>query len=41
VEYYSPSCGHCIRFAPDYDLLAKKVKEENKGYIIAAADLAT
>lgn len=41
VEYYSPSCGHCVRFAPEYDQLALKVKEEGLNIVIAAVDLVT
>ncbi len=39
VEYYSPNCGHCVRFAPEYEKLATKVKEEGLGFVVAAADL--
>lgn len=41
MEYYSPSCGHCVRFAPEYDQLALKVKEEGLNIVIAAVDLVT
>lgn len=41
VEYYSPNCGHCVRFAPEYEKLAAKVKEEGLDYVIAAVDLVT
>jgi thiol-disulfide isomerase/thioredoxin len=41
VEYYSPNCGHCVRFAPEYEKLATKVKEEGLGFVVAAADLVT
>lgn len=39
MKFYSPSCGHCIRFAPEYDKLAAKVKEEGGAYVIAAVDM--
>lgn len=39
IEYYSPSCGHCVRFAPEYEKLATKVKEEGLPFVIAAVDL--
>lgn len=41
VEYYSPNCGHCVRFAPEYEKLATKVKEDGLGFVIAAVDLVT
>lgn len=41
VEYYSPNCGHCVRFAPEYEKLASKVKEEGLGFVVAAVDLVT
>lgn len=41
VEYYSPNCGHCVNFAPEYEKLAAKVKEEGLEYVIAAVDLVT
>ena len=40
VEYYSPTCGHCIQFAPDYDLFAESLKEQGSKYVIAAVDMA-
>ena len=39
IKYYSPSCGHCVRFAPEYDKLAKQMKDEKKPFIIAAVDM--
>ncbi len=41
VEYYSPNCGHCVRFAPEYEKLATRVKEESLGFAVAAVDLVT
>lgn len=41
VEYYSPNCGHCVSFAPEYEKLAAKVKENGLDYVIAAVDLVT
>lgn len=26
IEIYSPHCGHCMKFKPEYEALAKKVK---------------
>ena len=40
VEYYSPSCGHCARFAPDYEKLATQLKESNSEFVIAAVDMS-
>lgn len=41
IEYYSPNCGHCVRFAPEYEKLATKVKEESLGFVVAAVDLVS
>jgi protein disulfide-isomerase A1 len=41
VEYYSPNCGHCVKFAPEYEKLATKVKEDGLSFVIAAVDLVT
>ena len=40
VEYYSPSCGHCVQFAPEYEKLAENLTAENSKYVIAAVDMA-
>ncbi len=40
VEYYSSTCGHCVKFAPDYEQLATKLKAENSQFLIAAVDLS-
>ena len=39
IEYYSPTCGHCVQFAPEYEALATKLQGEDSKYIIAAVDL--
>lgn len=39
VEYYSPNCGHCVQFAPEYEKLATTLKESNSEYVIAAVDM--
>lgn len=40
VEYYSATCGHCVRFAPEYEELATKLKAENSEFVVAAVDLS-
>ena len=40
VKYYSPSCGHCVKFAPEYEKLAAQVKEDGGAYVIAAVDMS-
>lgn len=35
VEYYSPHCGHCTRFAKDYDRVAAQLSGE---VVVAAVD---
>jgi len=40
VEYYSATCGHCVRFAPEYEELATKLKAENSEFVIAGVDLS-
>jgi thiol-disulfide isomerase/thioredoxin len=40
VEYYSPKCGHCIRFAGEYEALAREQKEKGSKFVIAAVDMA-
>ena len=37
VEYYSPNCVHCIKFAPIWEELAKKT-EGIENLIIAKMD---
>lgn len=39
IEYYSPGCGHCIAFAPEYEKLATQLKEQNSDIVIAAVDM--
>lgn len=39
VEYYSPSCGHCVNLAPEYEKLAKQLKESESKYVIAAVNM--
>lgn len=41
IEYYSPNCGHCVKFAPEYEKLATQLKEANSEFVIAAVDMAT
>jgi protein disulfide-isomerase-like protein len=38
VEFYSPDCGHCIKFAPIYEKLATKFQQANSKVVIAAVD---
>lgn len=39
VEFYSPSCGHCVNFVQDYDKIAGQVKSEGINAIVAAVDI--
>jgi thiol-disulfide isomerase/thioredoxin len=38
VEFYSPNCGHCVRFAPEYEKVAKHFKNAESKVVIAAVD---
>ncbi|CAD5110865.1 unnamed protein product [Dimorphilus gyrociliatus] len=29
VDFYAPWCGHCHQFAPDFELIARKLKKKN------------
>lgn len=39
VEFYSPSCGHCVRFVQDYDKIAAEVKSQGINAVVAAVDI--
>ena len=39
VEYYSPTCGHCVQFAPEYEKLAEKFNASDSKYVIAAVNM--
>lgn len=39
VEYYSKNCGHCIKFAKEYEELATEVKEAGLEFVIAGVDM--
>ena len=38
VKFYAPWCGHCKTMAPSYSQLAKKMREEKNGIVIAKVD---
>jgi protein disulfide-isomerase-like protein len=38
VEFYAPWCGHCKKFAPEYEAAAKRIKEQEKPYVVARVD---
>ena len=38
LEFYAPWCGHCKELAPEYEKMAKDVKEKKKNFIIAKLD---
>lgn len=40
VEFYSPRCRHCVKFAPYFDELASYYQKEGKGMVVAAVDLS-
>lgn len=39
VIFYSPTCGHCVTFAPEYEQLAQVLKGNESSYVIAAVDM--
>lgn len=39
IEYYAPTCGHCVKFAPDYEQVGTHFKNINSSIVIAALDL--
>ena len=40
IEFYSPGCGHCIKFAPAYEELATELEKEASEFKIAAVNCA-
>jgi len=38
VEFYIPTCGHCVRYAPEYEKVGTYFKNEDSKVIIAAVD---
>lgn len=38
VKYYAPWCGHCKKFAPEYEELAKQLTKNNPNLIVAEID---
>lgn len=38
VKYYAPWCGHCQKFAPEYEAMAKLLTKSNPNLIIAEID---
>ena len=39
IEYYSPTCGHCVNLAPEYEKLATELKNSESSYVIAAVNM--
>ena len=38
VEFYIPTCGHCVRYAPEYEKVGKHFKNAESKVVIAAVD---
>jgi len=39
MEYYSSHCGHCIKFASEYENIAEFIKKEGYPVIVGAIDV--
>jgi hypothetical protein len=40
VEYYSPHCYHCVKFAEEYESIGSYFKEQGSNVVVAALDLS-
>jgi thioredoxin 1 len=38
VEFYLPTCGHCVKFVPDYDRVGAHFKNAGLKVVVAAVD---
>jgi protein disulfide-isomerase-like protein len=41
IKLYAPWCGHCKKFAPEYEKAASIIKQQSKGYVLADIDCET